>query len=166
MGQIREHENRPKKRADWKFLRSLARTNLDQPGAWLQVYGLFIQSARGLGFLKVGVAVFTPTFLMTNYLGDPDLKQSIHNFQWGVHRCKTSKYESIITMSIHYGYNNPVMIAVLYDKSKHQRQFTSLSSLIRLMYYLLRCNGLEKALHGKDLFVSELTKRLLGVSHV
>ena len=165
MVQTREHENRPKRRADWKFLRSLARTNLDRPGALLQVYDLFLQSAHGLGFLKVGVAVFTPTFLMTEYLGDSDLKPLVYTFKWGVHRCKVSECESIITMSIHYGYNDPIMVVVLYNKTQNQKQFTSLASLIRLMYYLLRCNGLEKALHGKDLFVSELAKKLLEVSH-
>ena len=155
----------PKHRTDWRFLRALSRIDLKQPDATLEVYKLLSRSLTQLGFSRVAVTTFTDALQLSGRMGDTGLSNQVQSYHWKVWRRRETHQEVSLHIPIHFGYLSPIILSVHYNRETNRKLIPSLTSLVRLMYYYLRCNGLEQALEGKNLFISELTRSTLRHPH-
>jgi hypothetical protein len=153
---------KPVRRTDWSFLRAVSRIDLGRPEVVGRIYEHLLHSLRDLGFQKVGIATYYSDLTFASALGDLGLTQGLDTFDWEVRRTRISKTETILKIPIHAGYMPPVTVVVLYNRIVNRLQFPSLISLIRILYYYLRCRGLEKTLEGKELFLSAMAKQHFG----
>jgi hypothetical protein len=154
---------RPSRRTDWSFLRTVSRVDLGNPSAVEKIYEHLLHSLRNLGFQRSAIATYHPGLTFASALGDTDLVMGLDKFDWGVRRVRLSPTKTIVRIPIHAGYLPPVTVVVLYDRTLNRLQFPSLISLIRILYYYLRCRGLEKTLEGTDLLLSAVVKQHFGV---
>jgi hypothetical protein len=155
--------SRPKQRMDWRFLRKVHKLNPATPEAKTRVYEYLIQALRELGFSRVCVTLFNTQLLFDQSLGDSDILHPPSLFCWKIRRVHQGNRTSIIHIPIVYGYAPPVMLSVLYDPSRNRKAFPSLLSIIRMLYYYIRCSGLQMTLNTKEEFLSVYVQSLLKI---
>ena len=143
---------------DHKFIKVLSRLDPQVPGSSEAIYNLLISSLRSLGFDFVCVISYTDSLEPKKVYGDEALASGVESFQWCIRRDHMSGGDTLFRIPVVFGYAPPIQLCVIYSREKHWKKLPSVLSIIRLLYYFIRCSSVELALSNKDRFLTQLVQ--------
>lgn len=147
-------------RADHIFFKKLGRIQSADPKSVRPIYELLLSTLKDLGIQRCGIRLFTEVFHPVDSYGNVDLccKFCDRCYHTRIRRFHINKHTSVVCIPIHFGYAPPIILTFIYDSVANKNVFPSIASVIRMLYYSIRCMGVVTALQNKDKFLLQFVQ--------
>lgn len=146
------------RRMDNRFIRTLCKVELATPEQVRDFYGLLQTYVSSLKLPKFAINLYSLSFKQTECLGDPVLFVPGERFPFEISRKALTSGSRLLTIPLLYGYAPPAVIRVEYT-DKDRKSIYSLLTIVKIIYYRMRCAGVEQVLHQRDSALLEAVRQ-------
>lgn len=147
---------RTTRRADHRFFRALSRASINKPEDVEWVFTALVDTLHALGFNLACVVSRDHELRISNIYGDGSLVSGMETFEWRPRRIHLSGGDTLLCLPVAFGYHPPISILFVYNPIEHRHRIQSVSSILRTLYFFVRCSGVEYVLRNKDRFIEQM----------
>ena len=146
------------RRVDNRFIRILCKLHIASPDNLDSLYTVLSKYLETLNLVRFGIQIYTLWFHPSRCLGDPRIFEGVSKFPVRITRESISSNVCRLTIPLLYGYAPPAVIRVEYTHKSH-KAIHSLLTIVKVVYYKVRCAGVETVLHQRDSALLDAVKQ-------